>query len=76
MLIAASFGLIIGWTCGDEIRRRKNAEEQLDDLRERLSQSASEIPSVQRMLKEQRGVLNDLHKRIVSLTKGIQSQPR
>jgi hypothetical protein len=33
MLLAASFGFMIGWTCGDETRRRKNAEQQLHDLR-------------------------------------------
>jgi hypothetical protein len=76
MLIAASCGLMIGWTCGDEVRRRKNAEEKLGDLRDRIEQSISETPSALRMLKEQRGVLNDVHKRLVAVTKGLQKQSR
>jgi septal ring factor EnvC (AmiA/AmiB activator) len=76
MLIAASFGLMIGWTCGDEVRRRKNVEQQLDDLHERLGQSTSDVPSLTRMIKEQRGVINDIHKRLVAVSKGLQKQPR
>jgi hypothetical protein len=76
MLIAASFGLMIGWACGDETRRRMNAEQQLGDLRRQLQQATSEAPSLLRILKQQRGVLNDVHKRIVAVSKGLQKPAR
>jgi hypothetical protein len=45
-------------------------------LRDRLEQSVSETPSALRMLNEQRGVLNDVHNRLVTVTKGPEKQPR
>jgi len=39
ILIAGSLGFMIGWTGGDETRRRKCAEEQLEALRNQLEQT-------------------------------------
>ena len=36
MLLAVSLGFLIGWACGDEYRRRVNAEEQVIELGEEL----------------------------------------
>ena len=71
MLIAASFGFMIGWAGGDETRRRKNAERQLDQLRETLPQLQPEAQPLMRILKQQRGILNDIHKRIMAVSKGL-----
>ena len=36
MLLAASLGFLIGWTCGDEYRRRVDAEERVSELRDEV----------------------------------------
>jgi hypothetical protein len=76
MLLALSFGMAIGWTAGDEMRRRKNAEHQLNLLRENLQQPHIEALPVLSMLKQQRGILNDIHKRILAVSKDLGKQTR
>ncbi len=66
--MAASLGLLFGAVLGDEVRRRKNAEEKVDDLRHQLSMPP---PSLDRQLKEIRSVLNDAHKQITAVTKAF-----
>jgi hypothetical protein len=73
-LIFAAFGLMVGWALGDEVRRRKNAEERVDDLRDQLQRAGA--PTQERQLKEMRAVLNDAHKHILAVSKGLQKQPR
>jgi hypothetical protein len=36
MLMAAAFGFMIGWTCGEQVCRRQHAEERVDELTEQL----------------------------------------
>ena len=72
MMLFASFGVVIGWALGDEVRRRKNAEERVDELREQLRHPCPEPPIWPRLLNEQRSLLNDIHKRIVAVSKGPQ----
>ena len=67
MLLFASFGFMIGWALGDEVRRRKNAEERVEDLRDQLKHSA--VPA---QLREIRSVINDVHKHILAVSKGLQ----
>ena len=67
MLLFAGFGFVIGWALGDEVRRRKNAEERVEDLRDQLKHSA--IPA---QLREIRSVINDAHKHILAVSKGLQ----
>jgi cell division protein FtsB len=43
MLLAVSFGFVIGWACGDEYRRRVNAEEQVDELSEAVEDLKEQI---------------------------------
>jgi hypothetical protein len=69
MLLLASFGFAIGWALGDEVRRRKNAEERVEDLREQLKHSA-----ITAQLREIRSVNNDAHKHILAVSKGLQKQ--
>jgi hypothetical protein len=73
-LIFTALGLMIGMALGDEVRRRKNAEEQVEDLRDRLKRAP--VPLQDRQLKEIRSVLNDAHKHILAVTKGLEKQPR
>jgi len=74
MLIFIALGLMIGMALGDEVRRRKNAEEQVEDLRDQLKRVP--VPLQERQLKEIRSVLNDAHKHILAVSKGLEKQPR
>jgi hypothetical protein len=76
LLLALGLGLAIGWTGGDETRRRKSAEQQLLSLRDQLQLSHHDTQPLLRLLKQQRGILNDIHKRIITVTKGLQKQAR
>lgn len=67
LLLFASFGFAIGWALGDEVRRRKNSEQRVEDLRDQLKHSA--IPA---QLREIRSVINDAHKHILAVSKGLQ----
>jgi hypothetical protein len=37
LLLAAGFGLMIGWTCGDEVRRRIHAEDRINELQHEIN---------------------------------------
>jgi Flp pilus assembly protein TadB len=76
MLLAASFGLMIGWVCGEQVSRRKNAEAMVEDLSERLEQASSEAPARNRQLQEMRKVLNDTHKQILAVSKALKNSAR
>jgi len=67
MLLFAGFGFVIGWALGDEVRRRKNAEERVEDLRDQLKHSA-----ISAQLREIRSVINDAHKHILAVSKGLE----
>jgi hypothetical protein len=73
-LIFIALGLMIGMALGDDARRRKNAEEQVEDLREQLKRAP--VPLQERQLREMRSVLNDAHKHILAVSKGLEKQPR
>jgi len=74
MLIFIALGLMIGMALGDEVRRRKNAEEQVEDLRDQLKRAPA--PLQERQLREMRSILNDAHKHILAVSKGLEKQPR
>ena len=73
MLIAVSLGFIIGWAFGEELGRRRCAEEKVESLRDQLRHVS--LPTENRQLKEMRSVLNDAHKHILAVSKGLQNQP-
>jgi hypothetical protein len=75
MLVAATLAFMIGWLCGEQVARRKSAEATVQELRERLKQTSSETPQ-DLQLTEMRHVLNDAHKHIVAVSKGLKNQPR
>jgi len=73
-LLFASFGFMIGWALGDEVRRRRNAEDQVDELREQLTSACRETPVQTHQLKEMRSVLNDAHRLIHAVSKSLQKR--
>ena len=75
MLIVASFGFIVGELCGDYRRHRNCLQEANEELRERLDEAAADTKPVERALKEQRGVINDIHRRLLAVSKGLGKRP-
>ena len=75
MLFSAAFGFLIGDAFGDSVRHRKCLEQANDDLRERLDEARAGGEPVHRQLRQQRGILNDIHKQVTAVTKGLQKRP-
>jgi hypothetical protein len=75
MLISAAFGFIIGEVCGDYRRHRHCLQQANDELRERLEEAAADAKPIQRAIKEQRGVINDIHSRLLAVSKGLEKRP-
>jgi hypothetical protein len=73
-LPAAGVGLIIGWLCHEQVCRRKHAEEKVTELRDQLQHAG--IPIDERQFKEMRKTLNDAHKHILAVSKGLQKPAR
>jgi hypothetical protein len=71
-LLSVSLGLLAGWYWGDEVRRRKNAEAKVDELGKRLEKASFKMPPPEAQLKKIAVVLNDAHKHIVTVSKGLQ----
>ena len=72
MLISAAFGFMVGEALGGQARVRKYLEQANDDLREQLQEARPNPPGLQRELRQQRHVINDIHKLIAAVTKGLQ----
>ncbi len=72
MLISAAFGFMVGEALGGQARVRKYLEQANDDLREQLQEARPSAPDIQQELRQQRRVINDIHKRIAAVTKGLQ----
>jgi hypothetical protein len=70
MLFSAAFGFIIGDAFGDSTRHRKCLEQANEDLRDQLEKVRACEDPVHRELKQQRGVINDIHKQVTAVTKG------
>jgi hypothetical protein len=67
MLLAASIGLLFGSICG------KQAAEEIEELRNQLHHVAT---TQDRQLKKMRSVLNDAHKHILAVSKGLEKPAR
>ena len=72
MLLAGALGFMIGGVYGEQVARRENAAAQVEDLFERLEKASIQV----RQLSEIRTVLNDAHKHILAVSKGLKNQPR
>jgi hypothetical protein len=75
MLLSAAFGFIIGDAFGDSTRHRKCLEQINDDLRDQVEKARAFEQSIHRELKQQRGVINDLHKQMTAVTKSLGRRP-
>ena len=74
MLLSAAFGFIVGEAYGYQARHRKCLEQANADLRDQLQDTESWTPSLQSELDQQRHVINDIHKRIVAVTKSLEKR--
>jgi uncharacterized protein YlxW (UPF0749 family) len=74
MVLSAAFGFMIGETYGDQARHRKCLEQANADLRDQLQNTQPCTPTLQRELNQQRRVINDIHKRVVAVTKSLEKR--
>jgi hypothetical protein len=75
MLFSAAFGFMIGQACGDYYRHRKCLEEANEELRDRLEQTQAGDESVSLAIQRQRGILHDIHKHVLAVSKGLEKHP-
>lgn len=75
MLLSAAFGFIIGDALGDNFRHRKCLEQSNEDLRDELEKARIDREPLHRELKQQRGIINDIHKQVTAVTKDLQKRP-
>ena len=75
MLLSAAFGFLVGDAFGDSTRHRKCLQQANDDLRDEIEKAAAYKEPLHQLLKQQRGVLNDVHKQIIAVTKALQKRP-
>lgn len=75
MVISAALGFFAGEACGGQTRLRKYLEQANADLRDQLQNNQPAAPPLQRALDQQRHVINDIHKRIVAVSKGLEKRP-
>ena len=75
VLLSAIFGFLVGDVCGDHRRHRNCLQEANEELRDRLNESAADTKPIERALKEQRGVINDIHSRLLAVSKGLEKRP-
>ena len=73
MLLSAAFGFLIGDAFGDSTRHRKCLQQINDDLRDQLQQTSS--PNLHQELAQQRKIINDIHSRVVAVSKGLEKRP-
>jgi len=72
MLLSAALGFMVGEAVGGQARVRKYLEQANDDLREQLKAARPDLSHLQQDLTQQRRVINDIHERILAVTKGLQ----
>ena len=74
MLLSAAFGFIVGEAFGDSRRHRKCLEETNNDLRDQLENTQACTSTLQSALNQQRRIVNDIHKRVVAVSKGLEKR--
>jgi hypothetical protein len=75
MLLSAAFGFVVGDAFGHSRRHRKCLEQTNTDLRDQIGNAHDYKEPLDRALKQQRGVINDIHKQILAVTKALQKRP-
>jgi hypothetical protein len=74
MILSAAFGFIVGEAFGDSSRHRRCLQQANEELRDRLQESTTDTEPIHRALKQQRGVINDIHSRLVAVSKGVEKR--
>jgi hypothetical protein len=74
MILSTALGFIIGEACGDYRRHRNCLQQANEELRQRLEEAAVETRPIQCALKEQRGLINDIHRRLLAVSKGLEKR--
>jgi hypothetical protein len=75
MILSATFGFIVGEAFGDSSRHRKCLQQANEELRDRLQEATTDTEPIHCALKQQRGVINDIHSRLVAVSKGLEKRP-
>ena len=75
MLFSAAFGFLIGDALGRNFGRRKCLEQANEDLRDELAKARAAEAPLHRELHRQRGILNDIHKHVRAVSKGLEKRP-
>jgi len=75
MLLSAAFGFLIGDVFGDSRRHRKCLEQINHDLHDQLAKASAADEPLDRELKSQRGIINDIHRRLLAVSKGLEKRP-
>jgi hypothetical protein len=75
MLFSAIIGFTVGDVCGDYRRHSKCLQEENEELHDRLEAATADTKPITLALKEQRGVINDIHSRLLAVSKGLEKRP-
>jgi hypothetical protein len=75
MIMSAAFGFIVVEAFGDSSRHRKCLQQANEELRDRLQETTADTEPIHRALKQQRSVINDIHSRLVAVSKGLEKRP-
>jgi hypothetical protein len=75
MLLSVAFGFLIGDAFGDAHRHRKCLQQSNEDLREELEKADAYKQPLHLAIKQQRGVINDIHKHVLAVTKALKKRP-
>jgi len=75
IVLSAAFGFIVGDALGDSRGHRKCLEQINDDLEDRLEKARAFEEPLHLELKRQRGIINDIHKQLTTVTKALQKRP-
>jgi hypothetical protein len=71
VLLSVGLSLLAGYIYGDELRRRKHAEEYADELTKLLEKASFKTPLPEAQLRKMAAVLNDAHKQITAVSKAL-----
>jgi hypothetical protein len=71
VLLSVGLGLLAGYIYGDELRRRKHAEEYVDELTKQIDKASLKTPLPEAQLNKMAAVLNDAHKQITTVSKAL-----
>ena len=75
MVLSAAFGFLAGEVFGDSVRHKKCLEQANEELRSQLEKAHVNEEPLHRAITQQRGVINDIHKQITTVTNALQKRP-